>query len=246
MFIFCSHITSQVVVTARILEVKKSENSQSALRILANVLNSKLNINFSVGTFSDSILSLKTKDVNALFSIFDSETNFNVISSPVIRVLDSESGSFVVGSDVPVLGAETYQDGIRTRSIDYRSAGVIFKVKPVITEDGLKMNVSSELSDFTRTETGVNDTPTLLKRLVETTAYVNDGSVVILGGLSEQKNTNVDESVFYLPSWLFGKSKKFEKSDIILLMHTRIVKDGENSIDVDSLMKNKVKINELF
>lgn len=237
---------AQVVVTARILEVKKAENSQSALRILANILQSKLSINFSIGTFSDNLISLKTKDVNALFSIFDSETSFNVISSPVIRVLDSEQGSFTVGSDVPVLGGESYRDGIITRSIDYRSAGVIFKVKPVITDYGLKINVSSELSDFTRTETGVNDTPTLLKRLVETTAYVNDGSIVILGGLSEQKNSSLDESAFYLPSWLFGKSKKFEKSDIILLLHTRIVKNDQDNIDLDKLMKNHINPKELF
>ncbi|WP_192900620.1 type II secretion system protein GspD [Rodentibacter pneumotropicus] len=157
---------AQVVVTARILEVKQGDSHQSGLSILANILKSKLSLNFSIGNTSDNLISLKTSDVNALFSIFDTESRFNVISSPVIRVLDSENGSFVVGSDVPVLGAESYQDGVRTRSIDYRSSGVIFNIKPTITDNGVKVNVCSELSNFARTETGVNDTPTLLKRLV--------------------------------------------------------------------------------
>lgn len=235
----------QVVVTARILEVKKSDNSQSGLSIIANILKSKLAINFSIGNTSDNLISLKTNDVNALFSLFDTEARFNVISSPVIRVLDSETGSFVVGSDVPVLGAESYQDGVRTRSIDYRSAGVIFKIKPVITANGVKVNVSSELSDFIRTETGVNDTPTLIKRLVDSTVYVNDGALVILGGLSEEKNNKTDQSVFGLPSWLFGKSSKFEKSDILLLLHTRVVDDVKNEINLDKVMQ-KYKMDNLF
>ena len=236
---------AQVVVTARILEVKKTDNSQSGLSILANILKSKLSLNFTIGNTSDNLISLKTHDVNALFSIFDTESRFNAISSPVIRVLDSETGSFVVGSDVPVLGAESIDNGIRTRSIDYRSAGVIFKIKPVITSSGVKVNVSSELSDFVRTETGVNDTPTLLKRLVDSTVYVGDGSLVILGGLSESKNNKNDQSVFGLPSWIFGKSHKFEKSDILLLLHTRIVDDSGNQINLDELMK-KYDVPNLF
>ncbi|OOF73016.1 type II secretion system protein GspD [Rodentibacter caecimuris] len=228
---------AQVVVTARILEVKKGDNHQSGLSIIANILKSKLSLNFSIGNTSDNLISLKTSDANALFSIFDTESRFNVISSPVIRVLDSETGSFVVGSDVPVLGAESYQDGVRTRSVDYRSSGVIFNIKPTITDNGVKVNVRSELSNFARTETGVNDTPTLLKRLVDSTVYVNDGSLVILGGLSEQKTDKSDQSVFGLPSWIFGKSKKFEKSDILLLMHTRLVDDNKKEVNLDHLMQ---------
>lgn len=236
---------AQVVVTARILEVKKSDNSQSGLNILANILKSKLSLNFSIGNTSDNLISLKTSDVNALFSIFDTESRFNVISSPVIRVLDAENGSFVVGSDVPVLGAESYDNSIRTRSIDYRSSGVIFNIKPTITDNGIKVNVRFELSNFARTETGVNDTPTLLKRLVDSTVYVNDGALVILGGLSEQKTDKSDQSAFGLPSWIFGKSSKFEKSDILLLMHTRVVNDSKNEVDLDQLMK-KFDKNNLF
>lgn len=224
----------QVIVTARILEVKKSENSQSGLRLLANILREKLQINFNIGTISDSVVSLKTKNVNALFAIFDTETRFNVISSPVLRVMDSESGNFTVGSDVPTLGGETIErDGSRTRDINYRSSGVIFDIKPTITAQGIKLKIKSELSDFTKTETGVDNTPTLLKRLVDSTVYMNDGGLIVLGGLSEEKNTQIDDSIFNLPSWLFGKSKKFEKSDILLLLHVRTVDDTFNSIDLD-------------
>ncbi|MDH3001581.1 hypothetical protein A1D23_03025 [Chelonobacter oris] len=234
----------QVIVTARLLEVKKAENSQSGLRVLADILNKKLALNFNLGGMADSVVSLKTHNVNALFSIFDTESRFNVISSPILRVMDSETGNFTVGSDVPTLGAETVQSsGVVTRDINYRSAGVIFDIKPIITDAGIKVKIRSELSDFTDTKTGVNDTPTLLKRLVDSTVYLNDGSLIILGGLSEEKNTRIDDSIFYLPSWIFGKTKKFEKSDILLLLHVKLVDDTDQTIDLDKAMTKQITDN---
>lgn len=224
----------QVIVTARLLEVKKNENHQSALNILANVLQNRLNINFSLGTMSDSIVSLKTSNVNGVFSIFDNESSFNTISSPILRVMDGESGNFTVGSDVPTLGGENVnRDGSITRQINYRSSGVIFDLKPVISDSGIKLKIRSELSGFTNTENGVNNTPTLLKRLVDSTVYLRSGDLIVLGGLSEEKNTKVEDSFFFLPSWVFGKSKKFEKSDILLMLHVRLVDDFYNAIDLD-------------
>lgn len=224
----------QVIVTARILEVKKSENSESGLRLFAKILNEKLSLNFNVGAMSDSIVSLKTGSINTLFSIFDTESRFNVISSPILRVMDAETGTFTVGSDVPTLGAQTERNGYIVRDINYKSSGVIFDIKPMITAQGIKLKIRSELSDFTQTKTGVNETPTLLKRLVDSTVYVNDESLIVLGGLSEEKNTQINDSIFHLPSWIFGKSKKFEKSDILLL-HAKVVDEKYKSIELGNI-----------
>lgn len=145
--------------------------------------------------------------------------------------MDSESGNFTVGSDVPTLGGQTVQrDGSITRDINYRSAGVIFDIKPTITAEGVKLKIKSELSDFTNTQTGVNNTPTLLKRLVDSTVYLQDGSLIVLGGLVEEKNKDSKDSIW---SAVFGRSKKFEKSDIMLLLHVKVVDDYYNSIDLD-------------
>lgn len=148
--------------------------------------------------------------------------------------MDGESGNFTVGSDVPTLGGENVnRDGSITRQINYRSSGVIFDLKPVISDSGIKLKIRSELSGFTNTENGVNNTPTLLKRLVDSTVYLRSGDLIVLGGLSEEKNTKVEDSFFFLPSWVFGKSKKFEKSDILLMLHVRLVDDFYNAIDLD-------------
>ncbi|MDE4002585.1 type II secretion system protein GspD [Glaesserella parasuis] len=224
--------SKQVIVIGRLVEVKQTNNSNSGLQILANLLSTKLSVNFNFGEMQDNVVSLKANNVNAVFGLIDTDTNFNVVSSPILRVMDSESGNFTVGSDVPTLGGQTVQrDGSVTRDINYRSAGVIFDVKPTITSEGVKLKIKSELSDFTKTQTGVNNTPTLLKRLVDSTVYLSDGSLIVLGGLVEEKNNKSEDSIF---SMVFGKSKRFEKSDIMLLLHVKIVDDVYNAIDLDN------------
>lgn len=221
----------QVIVIGRLVEVKQTNNANSGLRILANLLSSKLSINLNFGEMQENIISLKTGSVDTVFGLIDNDSNFNVVSSPILRVMDSEIGNFTVGSDVPTLGGQTIQrDGSITRDINYRSAGVIFELKPTITSQGVKLKIKSELSDFTKTQTGVNNTPTLLKRLVDSTVYLSDGSLIVLGGLVEQKDKKSEDSLFSL---VLGRSKRFEKSDIMLLLHVKVIDDAYNAIDLD-------------
>lgn len=229
----------QIIVTARIIEVKKDKNNQSGLSVLLGMLNNKLNVNLDLGVTSNNFLNLKLSNVNAVFSMIDSDAGFNVISSPVLRVLDGEKGVFTVGSDVPTIQGETVNNYGTTKNISYVSAGVIFDVEPLITDNGIKLKVKSELSDFTKTENGVNDTPTLLKRLVDSTVFVEDRGLVILGGLSQEKNTEVKDSFFFLPASIFGSSKKFEKSDVLLLLYVEKSNDYNNLIDLDEQIKKE-------
>lgn len=231
----------QVIVTARIIEVKKSTNEVSGLNILLNALSNKLNLNLNVGTISNSFLNLKLSNINAIFGIIDSDTSFNVISSPVLRVLDGERGRFTVGSDVPTIAGETVNNyGVKTTNINYVSSGVIFDVEPIITDSGIKLKVRSELSDFTKTESGVDTTPTLLKRLVDSTVFMEDKSLVVLGGLSQEKNTKVEDSFFFLPASIFGTSKKFEKSDVLLLLYI----EKSNDYDFIDIDKEIIKVHQ--
>lgn len=229
----------QIIVTARLIEAKKTQSTDTGLNLILKMLSDNLNLNLSLGNISDNFLNIKTSNISAIFGMIDQNVNFNVVSSPILRIMDGETGNFTVGSDVPTIGSETTNNyGVTTKNINYISAGVIFDVKPFITEQGIKLHIKSELSDFTKTETGVNNTPTLLKRLVDSTVYLEDQSLIILGGLSEEKNTEVKDSFFFIPSNIFGKSKKFEKSDILLLLHVKEV-EPYGSIDIDEQIKKQ-------
>ena len=65
-----------------------------------------------------------------------------------------------------------------------RSCGAIFRVKPTVTQDVIGLDIVQQLSNFAKTDTGVNNTPTLIKREVSTSVSLNDGDIIVLGGLA--------------------------------------------------------------
>lgn len=101
-------------------------------------------------------------------------------------------GRFSVGSDVPVLSSVTYKDNAPVQSVEYRSSGVIFTVKPLITREIIALDVTQQLSNFAKTETGVNNSPTLIKREISTNVNLQDGDIIVLGGLAENKDSEAN------------------------------------------------------
>nr|WP_265332040.1 hypothetical protein [Citrobacter koseri] len=59
--------------------------------------------------------------------------------------------------------------------------------------------IKQQLSSFAKTDTGVNNSPTLIKREVNTEVSAADGDIILLGGLAESKVTNADTGFSFLP-----------------------------------------------
>src|SRR5690606_22060474 len=117
-------------------------------------------------------------------NVLSNDSRFKVVSSPSIRMTSGVSGTFSVGQDVPVLGSVSYDgNGNAVQSVEYRSSGVIFKVLPNVYERKVVLDINQELSNFVRTETGVDGSPTLTKRELNTSVSVADNEVIVLGGL---------------------------------------------------------------
>jgi hypothetical protein len=76
-------------------------------------------------------------------------------------------------------------------------------------------------SSFVRTETGVNDSPTLIKRGLSTVVTVQDDEIILLGGLEEEQAEESRDGLFFLPDWLKGNRRDTGNTEIILLLHVR-------------------------
>lgn len=159
-----------------------------------------------------------------LAELFDNDSRFNVISSPHLRVTSGNQARFSVGSDVPVLASVTHTDINKSvQSIEYRSSGVIFTVKPLITENIITLDINQQLSNFVKTETGVNNSPTLIKREVNTNINLNDGDIVVLGGLTDSKDSNAKTGLSFLPIFN-SKSNEKNKTDILVALSVSRIK----------------------
>ncbi|HGD7618026.1 TPA: hypothetical protein ACI7A1_003606 [Escherichia coli] len=90
----------------------------------------------------------------------------------------------------------------------------------VISDDSLMdLKIQQQLSNFVTTETGVNNSPTLIKRDVTTEVSLADGDIILLGGLAEQKDSKASSG------WsVFGsRTSESNKTDIMVMLQVRKV-----------------------
>ena len=159
-----------------------------------------------------------------MIELFRTDERFQVVSSPTLRVKSGSKGNFSVGSDVPVLSNVTYQDGRPIQSIEYRSSGVIFDIQPTIKSNAIDLKINQQLSNVVKTDTGVNQSPTLIKRDIVTDVTLKSGDIVVLGGLAENKLTEGETGFSFLPKgFLTGKSKSNTKTDIVILLQVKMI-----------------------
>lgn len=212
----------EVVVTGYVFEVQNIEKEGSGINLLAKLLSGKLGISVGYKQNYENFITVNAGNLDAMFELFRTDQRFRVVSSPTLRVKSGSKGNFSVGSDVPVLSNVIYQDGRPIQSIEYRSSGVIFDIQPTIKNQAIDLKIQQQLSNFIKTDTGVNNSPTLVKRDLVTDVTVKSGDVIVLGGLAENKMSSGETGFSILPKgWLSGKSNENTKTDIIVLLQVK-------------------------
>ncbi|WP_406850704.1 type II secretion system protein GspD [Candidatus Arsenophonus nilaparvatae] len=217
-------VTDEVVVSAYVFEVQTAERNGSGLALAAKLVSGKFNVGIGKEAGFDNFVRFNLGSLDALYELFRTDSRFHVVSSPRLRVKNGAQASFSVGSDVPVLGKVSYADNKPVQSIEYRSSGVILNVRPQIRQQGVDLTIDQQLSNFAKTETGVNNSPTLIKRQVNTQVSVADGDIILLGGLAENKVTEADTGFSFLPKgWFTSASTENNKTDILVILQVKKV-----------------------
>lgn len=139
-----------------------------------------------------------------------------------MRVKSGASARFVAGSEVPVLGAITYQStGQAVQNVEYKSSGVILDLKPQVSEDSTDLTIFQQISSFVPTTTGVNQSPTLLKRELQTQVSVKADEMIVLGGLEESQGTQSEQGLSFLPKFFRTFGDDQTKTEIMVVLHAQ-------------------------
>lgn len=109
----------------------------------------------------------------------------------------------------------TNATGQAQQSIEYRSAGTIFEVSPRVRDKSIDVDLFQQISTFVATQTGVNGSPTLNKREIRTSLTVEDGEILVIGGLNDVKEDASKSGLWFLP---FATSKSSSSSNTELLV----------------------------
>lgn len=214
----------QVSVSGFILEVQDNNRNSSGLQIIADLFKSRLGISVGARLDGGNSLTVNIGGLSAFYSLIKEDSRFQVLSNLSLTVLSGRDSHFSVGEDVPVLGSVSYDNNQSVQSVEYRNSGAIFVVRPFIYQDVITLDIEQQLSNFVNTTTGVNSSPTLIKREIKTNVVARDGDVIILGGLASSKVSKVKSGFSFFPGFT-GSSDGTEKTDIIVVLQVKKVRD---------------------
>lgn len=210
----------EVFVRAVVFEVSTGRDGASGFSLALNLLGGRLGLSVGSSPTQSNAITFKSGTIDAAFGLLTSDSRFKALSAPRLRVKSGTSARLMVGQDVPTLTSVTYPQGgaAPVQAVEYRSAGVIFSLAPTVRDGLIDLLVDQQISDFAKTETGVNNSPTLSKRSLSTTVSLADGEMVLLGGLTSQKQVASSSGLSWLPNALRSTGESQSQTEVLLML----------------------------
>lgn len=195
----------QVLIEVRILEVTLGDDFQLGItHDIAGSLNGHLfGLMQNLGTTDTSFQAQFTSqdgDIDATINAIRRVTGTDLVSSPRVLALTGVEASIEVIKEVPYINVTSTQtasangQGVNVvQEVQFKEAGVKLKVTPTIQADGaVRIVIDQELSEVVDT---FNQIPVLDKRFLKSSFLVQDRCTVVLGGLMQDKRTQVDRGI---------------------------------------------------
>ncbi|HDR9511955.1 type II secretory pathway protein [Burkholderia cepacia] len=232
----------EVTVRAWVYEVSTDTSKSTGFQLAASILGGRLGLSLGSGTVDPnaSALRIKAGALDAAIAALDGDSRFHVVTSPNLRIASGKHGRLNVGQSVPVVGSVSYPgaSGQAVQSVQYEDAGVIFDVLPTVKGDVTEADITLEISDFQRTSTGVNNSPTKNTRKFETSMTLQDGEVIVTGGLSSAKDSFTRSGLTFLPSFMDGRSLTHSRTDIVLVLQITTADSGSKQMASDEQLRS--------
>jgi general secretion pathway protein D len=208
-------------------------------------------LNFGVARDTNGVYVL-----GFLARFLESTGDGNVLSTPNLLTLDNEEAKIVIGQNVPFVTGQFTNTGTSGgggsvnpfQTIERKDVGLTLRVKPQISENGsVRLQIFQEVSSVQASS--VNSPSGLItnKRSIESNVVVEDGGIVVLGGLlSDEFSGNQDKVPGLGDVPLFGNLFKSEartrkKTNLMVFMRPIVVRDAREtqslSIDRYELMR---------
>ncbi len=192
-------------------------------------------LNFGVAHQTNGVYVL-----GALARFLQTNGDGNILSTPNLLTLDNEEAKIVIGQNVPFVTGQYTNAATGTantvnpfQTIERKDVGLTLRVKPQISENGtVKLTIFQEVSSVQASS--INSASGLItnKRSIESNVLVNDGSVVVLGGLLSDEYSGNQEKVpglgdLPLLGYLFkADSRTRKKTNLMVFLRPVVVRDA--------------------
>ena len=171
-----------------------------------------------------------------LLKALNSDAATNILSTPSIVTMDNQEAEIVIAQNVPFVTGSftTAADGASNpfQTVERQDVGITLKVTPQINDgDTIKLDIQQEVSNVSASATSSGDIITN-KRSITTSVLVEDGEILVLGGLiDDTMRDNVSKVPLLgdipLLGWLFrSHSTSKEKQNLMVFMRPSIMRDA--------------------
>lgn len=180
--------------------------------------------------------------LGGLLQALNSLGSTNVLSTPTMVTLDNEEARIVVGQNVPILtGAYSQTAGANQaitpfQTFERQDVGVTLHVKPKITEGGvIQLQIYQEDSGVVANSQDSSGGVTLNKRAIQSTVLADDGQIIVLGGLLQDKYSDGNSKVPVLGDIpLLGslfryEGKRREKTNLMVFLRPVIIRNAQDA-----------------
>jgi general secretion pathway protein D len=177
----------------------------------------------------------------AMLRAIQSDGTTNVIANPTTVTMDNQEAELKVAQEVPFVTGQYTNTGNTNNNgnvnpfttIQREEVGTILKITPQVNEWGalVQMKIELESSELANATGDANSLITN-KRTVNTNVLIEDGGIVVLGGLTRDSSLRGESRVPYLGRIpLIGelfktRSRKRDKSNLMVFIRPKILRDG--------------------
>ncbi|HOL38156.1 MAG TPA: type II secretion system secretin GspD, partial [Rubrivivax sp.] len=179
----------------------------------------------------------------AIARMLQSQATTNIVSTPNLITLDNEEAKIVVGENVPFITGQFTNTNASSggvvnpfQTIERKDVGITLRIRPQIGENGaIRMTIYQEQSSVLATTAAgtSNAGPSTSKRSIEGTVTVDDGQILVLGGLIEDRFVTNKSKVPLLGDIpglgvLFrSESRERRRTNLMVFLRPIVMRDGD-------------------
>ena len=217
--------------------VRQPANSNNIIDISGNLGSAGQGLNLGLIRGTITIPGLGTiTNLALLVRALQGDNTANILSTPNLLMLDNEESKIVVGQNVPFITGQYAQTGSTStvtpfQTIERKDVGLTLRVRPQITEGGtVRMAVYEEVSRVTDTSNPAGIITD--KRSLESTVLVEDGQIIVLGGLIQDSQADGTQKLPFLGDIpIAGALFRYDtrtrsKTNLMVFLRPTIVRNG--------------------
>ena len=213
---------------------------QNVLGITANPASAGRGLNIGVIKGVVTIPGVgEVLNLGVLLRALEADSNANILSTPTLLTLDNEEARIVIGQNVPFITGQYAVSGSATtptpfQTVERKDVGLTLRVKPQISEGGtVRLQLYQEVSSVqdTTNPAGVITN----KRAVESTVLVDDGQIIVIGGLIQDSVKETVEKVPllgdipFLGALFTYKTRSRGKTNLMVFLRPTVLRDAQRA-----------------